>query len=271
MLVGKINSLILVLLFLFFFSLSSYGQELVIVGTGSGSSILKAVGKEFTKKYPDIKVIIPSSIGSGGGILSVWRDEYSIGRIARELRNGEVHYDLKVIPFAKMPIVLFVNNSVSLDNITSEQICSIYNSTIRHWEEINGGQGKIRVIRREDGDSSLAVLNKTLKGFKDIVQTKRSKTTYSDPATVEKCLQQKNAIAYGTLPNVKKQKGVHALSIDSIAPTDQQYSKIGFLSLVLKDKNFKAENKKLIDFLFSKEASKAIIEAGGIPVKNQFK
>ena len=127
-------------------------------------------------------------------------------------------------------------------------------------------------IIRENGDSSLAVLNKTLKGFnKDIVQTKRSRTTYSDPATVEKCFQQKNAIAYGTWPNVKKQKAVHALSIDNIAPTDQQYSKTGLLSLVLKDKNFKAENKIFIDFLFSEEAGKAIIEAGGIPVKNQYK
>lgn len=109
-------------------------ETLVIVGTGSGISILK-------------------SIGSGGGIRAVGNDEYTLGRTARNIDERETSYGLKELPFAKMPIAFFVNNGVSLDNISPETAGKIYAGTIRKWENIGGGTGTIRVIRREAGDS----------------------------------------------------------------------------------------------------------------------
>lgn len=242
-------------------------EEIVIVGTGSGSSILKAIGDEFSKIHPEITITIPKSIGSGGGIKAVGNDENIVGRVARGIEEHEKSYELTAIPFAKMPIVFLVNNSVALTDITTVQACKIFDGTTREWKEIKGGTGKIRVIRREDGDSSLLVLLETLLGFKDITLTPRSKTTFSDPETIAMAGKVENSIAFGTWPNVKSAKGVHALSLNGVKPTNAKYPCVGTLSLVFKEKNNNGNLKLFLDFLSSKAAKTAIINAGGLPAK----
>jgi phosphate transport system substrate-binding protein len=250
------------------FSVSHAGVsgELAIVGTGSGSSILKAIGKAFNKQNPEISITVPKSIGSGGGIKAVGNDEYILGRVARDIKGKEKRYGLKRVPFAKMPIVIYVNNSVPMSDITPEQACRIYDGTTRKWEEISKGKGKIRVIRREDGDSSLLILLRSLPGFKDITLTPRSKTTFSDPSTLAVCTSEKNSIAFGTWSDVNKATGVRALKLGRMHPTDPKYPCTGILSLIYKEKNYTGNLKKYIEFISSPAAKKAIAEAGGLPV-----
>jgi phosphate transport system substrate-binding protein len=242
-------------------------KELVIVGTGSGISLLQALGKIFMKQNPDITITVPASIGSGGGIRSVGNDEYVLGRVARDIDENEKQYNLEVIPIAKIPIVFYVNASISIWEISYEQACGIYSGAIRKWEEIGGGQGTIRVIRREDGDSSLSIFMKTLPGFKEITITERSKIIYTDQETVEACKSQKNAIAFGSLADIKYEKGVRALKLDGVDPTEPMYPHLGFLSLIYKQKNYKGNVKKFIEFTLSDDAKHAIFTAGGLPVK----
>lgn len=242
-------------------------EELTIVGTGSGTSILKAIGKAFTKQNPEVSVIVPKSIGSSGGIKAVGNDKYILGRVARDIKDKEKRYGLKHVPFAKMPIVIYVNNSVPISDITPGQVCRIYDGTTRKWEEISKGKGKIRVIRREDGDSSLSILIKALPGFKDITLTPRSKTTFSDPSTLSECTKQKNSIAFGAWSDVRKATDVHALKLGGMHPSNPKYPCTGTLSLIYKEKNYNGNLKKYIEFISSPAAKKAIVEAGGLPVK----
>ena len=105
-------------------------EELTIVGTGSGTSILKAIGKAFTKQNPEVSVIVPKSIGSSGGIKAVGNDKYILGRVARDIKDKEKRYGLKHVPFAKMPIVIYVNNSVPISDITPGQVCRIFSQDV---------------------------------------------------------------------------------------------------------------------------------------------
>ena len=242
-------------------------KELVIVGTGSGTPLLKAIGKAFTIQHPDVSIVIPESIGSGGAIKAVGNDEYVLGRVARDIQDREKRYGLVQTPVAKIPIVFFVNDSVSSSGITADQACNIFNGTIRRWEEIGGGKGKIRVIKREDGDSSLRVLQGALPGFGKITLTPKSKTTYTDQETVDACKMQKNAIAFGSLADVRSEKGIHVLELDGLAPTGPRYPYTGFLSMVYKEKNFSGDVKKFIEFISSDIAGRAISSSGGLQVK----
>jgi phosphate transport system substrate-binding protein len=266
------NMIFAMMLFMAFFSilfipLTSASEELVIVGTGSGVPVLEAVGKAFSGQNPGMIIKIPESIGSGGGIKAVGNDDYILGRVARDIQEKEKRYGLVQRAFVKIPIVFFVNRSVPVSGITSVQACGIYNGTIRKWEEISSGNGKIRVIRREDGDSSLLVLQETLSGFKVITLTPRSKTTYTDQETMEECAAQKNSIAFGSLADAKHEKGVRVLELDGINPSDPQYPCIGILSLIYKEKNYNGIVKQFMEFISSDEAKKAIMDAGGLPVK----
>src|SRR3990172_465422 len=89
------------------------------------------------------------------------------------------------LPVAKMPIVVMTHKSVGIKNLSPKQVCDIYSGKITNWKEVGGKDGVIKVVRREDGDSSLDVLLKSLPGFKAITITSKSKTTLSDPETIE--------------------------------------------------------------------------------------
>jgi phosphate transport system substrate-binding protein len=252
-----------------FFSIpcSDAAEELVIVGTGSGVPVLGAIGKAFSERQSDVRIIVPESIGSGGGIKAVGNDEFILGRVARDIKDNEKRYGLVQTPIARLPIVFYVNDSVTLTGITAKDADRIFDGTIRRWEDIGGGKGKIRVIKREEGDSSLVVLRNTLPGFGDITMTPRSKTTYTDQQTVEACKLQENSITFGSLPDIRNQKGIHALELDGVSPTDPAYPHVGILSLVYKEKNYSGNVEKLITFIASDAAKTAIIASGGLPIQ----
>ena len=241
------------------------GETITIVGTGSGASILQAIGTAFTQIHPDLSVEVPKSIGSGGGIKAVGLEEALLGRVARGIKDKEKPYGLSYLPFAKMPIAFFVNKSVPVQELSPQQVCDIYCGKITNWNAVGGPDAKIRVVRREDGDSSLKVLLESFPGFKDIAITSKSKTTYSDPATTELVANKADTIAFGTYPNAKR-ANVTILSIAGQAPAEAAYPYVGTLALVFKAKNRTGNVGQFVDFTTTPAAHSAIVAVGGLPL-----
>ncbi|MDM8555177.1 substrate-binding domain-containing protein [Desulfococcaceae bacterium HSG7] len=242
-------------------------EDVTIVGTGSGAAVLKAVGEAFTLKNPGVTINVPESIGSGGGIKAVGRDEAKFGRIARKIKPKEERFKLSYLPFCKMPICFFVNKSVEVKSLSTQQICDIYSGKITDWKDVGGKSAKIRVIRREKGDSSLRVLLESFPGFADIKLTSKSKTTFSDPSTCELTQDKANTIAFGTYINAKNYN-VNIPLINGKKPTDADWPYIGTLALIYKQKNYTGNIKKFAEFATSSESHDAIKNMGGLPYQD---
>jgi phosphate transport system substrate-binding protein len=240
-------------------------EEITIVGTGSGPQILKEIGEVFSRQHPEISIIIPRSIGSGGGIKAVGNDEYLLGRVAREIKPDEERYNLTYMPVARMPVVFYTNPGVEIQNLTNDQVCGIYSGRIYTWQEVGGHNTRIKVIRRQDGDSSLRVLLQSFPNFKDIIITEFSKTTYSDPDTIDLTEQTADAIAFGSYSDVISRQ-VSVLDIDGFSPADPVYPYYGTFALIFKEENLTGSIKKFIDFAVSPAAAEAIKIAGALPV-----
>ena len=244
-------------------SVPAAAEEITIVGTGSGAEILEELGKAFAKSSPGVTIAIPKSVGSGGAIKAAGTDAALIGRVARGINEKEKSYGLTYLPLAKMPIVIMTNKGVGVKNLSPQQICDIYSGKITNWKEVGGQEGAVRVIRREDGDSSLDVLLKTLPGFKGITTTSKSKTTLSDPETIELAEKTPGAVAYGTYPNAKISK-VNVITIGGKSPASSTYPYVGELALVFKGKNKSGNIAKFIEFATSSDAHEVIKGAGGL-------
>lgn len=258
------NIMIFVALMSIGFSGIAAAEEVAIVGTGSGMSLLQAVAEAFMEAEPDVTIDVPPSIGSSGGIKAVGRDNFVLGRVAREIKDKEQHFGLTYLPIAKMPIVFFTNESVEIVDLTTRQICDIYSGKIDNWKEVGGKDGRIRVIRREDGDSSLKDLRQSFPGFKDIALTPKSKTTLTDQETLVLTAEKEGTIAFGTYINAKNYD-VNILSIEGKKPTESDYPYAGTLALIYKEKNKTGAIERFIEFAKSPNAQKAIVEAGGLP------
>lgn len=241
-------------------------EEISIVGTGSGMSILQAIGDSFSRDNPGVTIDVPPSIGSGGGIKAVGRDENILGRVARPIKESEQGYGLSYVPIAKMPIVIFANKSVGIDNLTEEQVCKIYDGSITSWKDAGGKEERIRVVRREDGDSSLSVLRESFPGFSNLAITEKSKTTFKDSETLELVQSTAGSIGFGTYADARNYD-VAILKISGKYPTESDYMYFGTLALIFKEGNKTGNIQKFVDFADSKAANKAIESAGGIPFK----
>ncbi len=242
-------------------SLVVSAEELTIVGTGSGTIVLQTLADAFMQQYPDISVSIPPSIGSGGAIKAVGRDENVLGRVARPLKESEAPYGLTYVEYATIPVVFYTNTSVSIHDLSTPQILDIYSGAVTNWSEVGGNDARVRVVTREEGDSSLAVLLESLSGFSAITITPKAKTTFSDPETEETVLNTADVIAYGSYPNVKI-LDVNILTIDGMPADHADYPYFGPLGLIYKEANFTGALKTFVEFVASDAGHAIITEVG---------
>jgi len=238
-------------------------EELEIVGTGDGAKILAAVGAAFSAANPGVTVGVPPSIGSSGGIKAVGTDARPVGRVARPIKDKEKPYGLTYRPYAKVPVVFFVNESLPLEGLTAQQVLDIYSGKVSEWGSLKAGEGKIRVVRREDGDSSLASLQGSFPGFKDLAITEKSKTAQSTPEAFAAVEETKGTIGFGPY-DVALDAKVKILKIDGKTPTDPGYPSFTTLALVFKEANRTGALERFLDFLGNPEARAAITRAGGV-------
>lgn len=240
------------------------GERMMIVGTGDGVAVLDAIGKVFGEKT-GVEVVVPPSIGSGGGVKAVGADKTPMGRVARGIKESEKKYGLTYTPIFKIPTVFFVHKSVSVTDLSAGQVVGIYQRKITNWKEVGGADKPVNVVRREDGDSSLKNLQKTFPGFKDLVLSDKIRTAEKTPVMVKIISSLEDSIGFGPL-DVAVANGLKVLKIDGKSPTDSGYPTLGTIALIYKESNFSGDLKKFVDFATSKAAHDAVRGAGGIPI-----
>src|ERR1044071_4172077 len=108
-------------------SLSSLqAGDLSVVGTGDGIDLLRALGAAYTADHPDTNVIVPPSIGSGGGVAAVGSNKEVLARIARPLSDSEKEAGLIAVPVLRLPSAFFVHRSAGVSSVSSAQLANIY-------------------------------------------------------------------------------------------------------------------------------------------------
>ena len=241
-------------------------DSLVIVGTGSCEEILKKLAEAFNQTQGDFEVVVPKSIGSGGGIKAVGNDEFILGRVARQIKDKEAHFGLTYLPFAKDPIIFAVGNNAKVTSLTTEQIIGIYSGEITNWQQLGGTANPIRVIGREKGETSRTNIEKKLKSFADIENQEHIKVVYHDYEVVNMFDKYFNAIGYLTSSSLNQ--NIHPVSIDDVLPdleniSSGRYPLVTEYAFVYKKKCLNEKARRFIDFVFS-ERGRAILEANNI-------
>ncbi|ASP35347.1 PstS family phosphate ABC transporter substrate-binding protein [Labrenzia sp. VG12] len=240
---------------------------LKVVGTGDGLEMLREIGAGFSKAHPDIALDIPPSIGSGGGIAAVGTGAERLGRVARPLTDSEVEYGLVYLPFAKIPSAVFTHPSTGVDGLTSEDLVKLYSGEITNWADLGGADLRVRLVRREDADSTLQVLKATMPGWDELTFSPRSKTALTTQEAIETARGVEGAIAFGPYSS-PLENGLSVLEIDGHHPTDDSYPSAVTLALIYKDGTLEEDMQAFISFSQSDQARDLIRNFGGVPVGN---
>lgn len=243
---------------------------LVIPGTGDSQSVLRAMIPLFQAHYPGATLVIPDSVGSSGGIKAVVDGDAVLARVARPLKDSERLAGLEYRLFARSPVVFAANLPPdSKASLTMARIVDLYDGSIRDYADLGGGPGKVYVLMRERGDSSLAVLRREVPGFADI-KDPVGKVYYTTPETVQALVDHPGALAYVPLAAVRG-KGLTVLAVDGVEPTAANVRSGAYPLAVPLALIHKGEPGPLarafIEFVTGAEAARGMKRFGCVPIQ----
>jgi phosphate transport system substrate-binding protein len=239
--------------------------ELPVVGTGDGIEVLRVVGAAYSADNPQTTVLVPPSIHSSGGVAAVGSDKEVLGRIARPLSESEKAAGLIAVPVFRLPAALYVNRSAGITGLTAEQLSDIYAGTVTNWRQVGGPDLRIKVVRREDVDSTLNVLRNTMPGWKNLVITEKSKTATTTQDSFETVRTVDGAIGFG--PYSKElENDLVVLKIDGRYPTNLDYPSAVTLSIIYKEATITPEAKKFVEYFKTDKAKALLSGVGTVPI-----
>jgi phosphate transport system substrate-binding protein len=240
-------------------------QVLTIPGTGASAVMLRALGEAFAKERPGVKVDIPASVGSGGGIKAAGEGKAELGRVARKIKEKEEGFGLTYVPYAKVPVVFVAHSGIKLRGLTSAQVTDIFSGKATNWKEVGGPDKRIRVVTRPDGESTIDTLRASLKPWADVKMTQMTKVTDSEQQTAATLASVDGAIGY-TVYDLAIKSGLTVFTLDGVTPTDDAYPAQMQFALVHKVDKFAGVAKEFVDFLFTPAAVKIIKAHGADPI-----
>ncbi|MEM9733077.1 MAG: substrate-binding domain-containing protein [Pseudomonadota bacterium] len=240
-------------------------RTLQVVGTGDGMELVRLVGAAYTNENPDRPVVVPPSIGSGGGIAAVGAGKAYLARVARPLKPAEKETGLVSKGLFRLPTAIYVHPELDVEGLTTDQLAGIYEGTITNWAEVGGPDMRIKVVRREDTDSSLAVLRGSMPGWKDLTFTTRSKIAVTTQDAVQTVQSVKGAIGFGPFSR-PLEESVRVMSIDGRYPTDKAYPSAVTISLVWRVGAMPDHASAFLNYGLSPKSQALLKAHGALPV-----
>lgn len=242
---------------------SAGADPITVVGTGDGLEMLREVADGYGAEK-GTAVGVPPSIGSGGAIAAVTSGRERIGRVARPLSEAERAQGLDYHPLARIPSAFYVNPTVEIGNLTAAETVAIYAGTITNWRDVGGPDLKIRVVRREEADSTLQTLRATMPGWKDLALTPLSKTALTTQDAIETVERVPGAIGFGPFSR-GLERSLRVLTVDGRHPLDERYWSGVTLAFITKG-TIDADIADFLAFASTAEAKRIIRDFGASPL-----
>lgn len=234
-------------------------------GSTSVEYVIGTLGEAFMEANDGVNFTY-NPTGSGAGIAAVSEGRCDIGLSSRGLKSDELK-TLDQTNFALDGIVVIVNPSNPLTNLTLDQINKIYTGKITNWKELGGADKPIVLIGREAGSG-------TRDGFESVVNAKdackyrQELTSTGDVITTVS--KNENAIGYASLAAVSDK--IKPLTVEGVKASEETIQdgtyklQRPFVFVTVKGKDLNPTAKKFYDFALSKEAHDYIKMAGVVPV-----
>ncbi len=246
-------------------SATAHAGDLSVVGTGDGIDLLRALGAAYTADHPETNVIVPPSIGSGGGIAAVGSNKEVLARVARPLSDSEKEAGLVATPVFRLPSAFFVHRSAGVSSLSTTQLADIYSGKITNWRDVGGQDLRIKVVRREDQDSTLLVLRQSMPGWKDLAITDKSKTAVTTQDCIDTVKEVAGAIGFGPFTKALEME-LTVLKIDGHYPTDARYPSAVTVAFVHKEATVTTDAKGFIGYVKAAKAKTVLTSMGGVPI-----
>jgi phosphate transport system substrate-binding protein len=242
--------------------------SVVTLGSTSMEKVVGTLAEQFMLDNSGVTVSVEGG-GSGAGVEAASNGTADLGLASRGLKDEEKASGLTETVLALDGIAVIVNAENPVQDLTVEQIASIFTGETANWSGVGGSDLEIACYGREAGSG-------TRDGFESITDTKDacvlSQELTSTGAVIEAVRSNPQAIGYASLSAVEGQEGITALTVGGVACTEETvldgtYAIQRPFILVTKDgQALTAPAQAFYDFATSTAANDLIKAAGAVPV-----
>ena len=235
-----------------------------MVGSTSMEKFANALSEAFMEKYPKVTVTA-EFVGSGAGIEAVSNGTADIGNSSRNLKDDEKSAGAVENIVAIDGIAVVADPANKVEDLTKDQLVSIYTGETKNWSEVGGDDQAIVVVGREAGSGTRGAFEELLDIADACVYANELDST---GAVMAKVASTPGAIGYVSLDVVDD--SVKALKLDGVDATEENI-KAGNYALsrpfVMATKGEISEQKTEVQALFdylSSDEGKALIKSVGL-------
>ena len=237
-------------------------------GSTSMEKFANALCESFMEKYPDENVTVEFT-GSSAGVESVLSGKCDIGNSSRNLKDEEKEKGAVENIVAIDGIAVAVDPKNTVNDLTKDQLVSIYTGKVKNWSEVGGSNMPIVVVGREAGSGTRGAFEEILKVEDQCVYANELDST---GAVMAKVASTPGAIGYVSLDAVDD--SVIAVKLDGVEANAENI-KAGtyFLNrpFVMATKGEISEQNELVktlfDYIYSEEGQSVAAGVGLITVQ----
>jgi phosphate transport system substrate-binding protein len=244
---------------------------LKIDGSTGAMPLVAALAKAYEAKSPGISIEIGKGLGTKARIDALNAGSIDVAVASHGLKIDDlVKAGMSVDEIARTPVVLGVNASVPIKNLTETQVCAVYSGTLTNWNAAGGPDLAVAARTRPDSEVDAEVARNGIACLKNVKMpdTVKIMPTGGDMA---KELAATNGAIGMTTTTVVEQSGdkIKAVSLDDLAPTEAnvtagKYRLVREVFLVAKGDG-SAATKAFLSFVKSPDGAKVIKANGAIP------
>jgi phosphate transport system substrate-binding protein len=221
--------------------------HLKVAGSTSMQPLLEDLAQAYTERHQHVTITVEGR-GSHVGIELVSQGQVDIGMVS--CAEPEVE-SLWFMPIALDGIAIVVHPQNPVEGLTLLQLKDVFFGRIWDWRDLEGQEGEIVTVNREDGSGTRAVFDDLVMKGKRVTPT--AVVMPSSQAVVDYVAQHPEAIGYVSMGYLSG--GVKVLKIEEVTPTPKSvrqgdYHLFRPLFLITRQEPM-GEVKGFIDFVLS--------------------
>jgi len=233
--------------------------------------------EEYMKKNPGKKVQVTGG-GSGVGIAALINGTTQIANASRAMKADEkakVRDRYSVLPteitVAKDGLAVYVPEASPIQQLTLEQLRSIYDGDVTNWKDVGGPDAPIVLYSRENSSGTYVFFKENVLKGDDFAST--AQTLPGTAAVVNAVAKEKNGIGYGGAAYAKGVREVKLVGEDgqAYAPSAEnvasgKYPLARPLFMYTRGKP-SGEVSDFVNYCLSPEGQQLVTKVGYYPVK----